>query len=63
MGFGEGKPKVQVTPPPTERETVEDVKKRKRIEERSLIRGMQKQGQLGAEQLKGNGTGLNLHGY
>jgi hypothetical protein len=52
---------VVVTPPPDAKETLGQIKDRETKKTESLIRAMQKQRTLGANQLRGDGAGIRLY--
>jgi len=62
MSFLASTPKVKVTKGPTDEETQAELLRKKRAEEASRRRAFAGQSRLGAEQLRGGGSGLNLTG-
>lgn len=55
-----GRPSIKPTPPPSKKETREDLIKEQETEDRLLVRRTKEISRLGAEQTRAKGTGLNL---
>ncbi len=55
-----GSKKVEAVPAPPEEDTTEQIKERKKNERESRIRAISRTRNKGIEQLKADGTGLNL---
>lgn len=60
MAFGKSGPTVQVTPPPPQKETTDEIVAREKERQKSLVRAFQATNKLGANQLRGDSVGLNL---